>query len=64
MRVQYIITKEEIDRAKRKLYELRQAALLSRDIGEMEDNRDLYLRAKGFEDALIALGVIKEDGRW
>lgn len=64
MRVQYIVTKEEVDRAKRKLYELRQAALLSRDIGEMEDNRELYLRAKGFEDALITLGVIKEDGRW
>jgi len=64
MKIQYIITKEEVDRAKQKLYELRQAALLSRDIGEMEDNRDLYLRAKGFEDALTILGVIKEDRRY
>lgn len=58
MKVQYIITKEEIEEAKQKLWELKQAALLSRDAGMMKDNREYYLKAKGFEDALITLGII------
>lgn len=58
MRVQYIITKEEIDRAKRRLEVLRQIALASRDAGEMEDSKEFYLKAKGFEDALTILGIL------
>ena len=61
MKIQYIITKEEIDGAKQKLWELKQAALLSRDAGMMQDNREYYLRAKGFEDAMIALGILRNN---
>lgn len=40
MKIQYIVTKEEINEAKQKLWELKQAALLSRDAGMM--NQALY----------------------
>lgn len=63
MRVQYIITENEIRAARNKLYELKQAALLSRDAGEAQDNREFYLRAKGFEDALLLLGIIQPERR-
>ena len=54
---QYIITEKEIKIVKNKLKTLRQAALLSRDAGEMEDNKEYYLRAKGFQEALEILGI-------
>lgn len=60
MRIQYILSAEEVRAAKSRLYELKNCALLSRDAGEREDNRDFYLRAKGFEDALIILGIMKD----
>lgn len=54
---QYIITEKEIKIVKNKLKTLRQAALLSRDAGEAEDNREYYLKAKGFQEALEILGI-------
>lgn len=60
MKIQYIITEMEIKDAKNQLAHLKQLALLSRDAGEKEDNREFYLRAKGFEDALIMLGILKK----
>lgn len=54
---QYIITEKEIKIVKNKLKTLRQAALLSRDAGEMEDNKEYYLKAKGFQEALEILGI-------
>lgn len=57
MKKQYVISEEEIVNAKKRLLELRHIALLSRDAGELEDNREYYLRAKGFEDALKILGI-------
>ncbi len=59
MRMQYILTEEEISRARDRLSELKHVALLSRDAGQMADNREYYLRAKGFEEALRLLGIIK-----
>ena len=61
MRIQYILTEEEVSKAKKRLRDLKFAALLSRDAGETEDNREFYLRAKSFEDALITLGVLREE---
>lgn len=57
MKVQYILTEEEVLKAKKRLLELRHIALLSRDAEQHEDNREYYLRAKGFEDALTILGI-------
>lgn len=57
MKVQYILSEEEVLKAKKRILELRHIALLSRDAGEYEDNREYYLRAKGFEDALTTLGI-------
>ena len=59
MRIQYILTQEEVSKAKKRLEHLKQIALMSRDAGEKADNREFYLRAKGFEDALITLGILK-----
>ena len=58
MRIQYIITDHEIEYAKKRMERLRQAALASRDAGEYEDSREFYLKAKGFEDALLTLGIL------
>lgn len=60
MKIQYIITETEIKDVKNRLEHLKQLVLLSRDAGEKEDNREFYLRAKGFEDALIMLGILKK----
>ena len=57
MKVQYILTEKEVLKAKKRLLELRHIALLSRDAEQHEDNREYYLRAKGFEDALTILGI-------
>ncbi len=56
---QYILTEREIRAVRDKLNELRQVALLSRDCRDRESNREFYLRAKGFEDALRMLGIIE-----
>ena len=61
MKVQYVLSQEEIRAAKDRLHELKQVALLSRDAEDMEANREYYLRAKGFEDCLIILGIFKKD---
>lgn len=61
MRIQYVLTEQEIQRAKDRLKQLRHVALLSRDSGHMEDNREYYLRAQGFKEALVILGIVKED---
>lgn len=57
MKVQYVISEEELIKAKKRLLELRHIALLSRDAEQHEDNREFYLRAKGFEEALKILGI-------
>ena len=57
MRIQYIITDDEIKHAVDRLEQLRHVALLSRDAGQTEDNREYYLRAKGFEEALQIFGI-------
>lgn len=56
----YVLEEDDIRKAKERLRELKHVALLSRDAGQAEDNREYYLRAKGFEDALIILGIFKE----
>ena len=63
MKIEYILTAQEIKTVKERLAELRRAALLSRDAGEMEDSKELYLKAKGFEEALTILGIIQEGRR-
>lgn len=63
MKIEYILTSQEIKTAKERLAELRRAALLSRDAGKMEDSKELYLKAKGFEEALTILGIIQEGRR-
>lgn len=60
MRIQFIITQEEVAAAKAKHKELKQAARLSKSVGEKEDAREFYFRAKGFEEALIMFGIYKE----
>lgn len=64
MRVQYILSEQEVKRARDRLKQLRHVALLSRDSGHMEDNREYYLRAQGFKEALVILGIVKEDDRY
>lgn len=61
MRIQYILTQEEVRNALDRLAQLKHVALLSRDAGQTEDNREYYLRAKGFEEALKILGVPIKD---
>lgn len=60
MKVQYILSEQEVQKAKDRLKQLRHVALLSRDAGHMEDNREYYLRAQGFKEALIILGIVKD----
>ena len=59
MKKQYILTEEEVTEAIRKLKELRMASLMCRDAGDSEFNREFYLKAKGFEQALQVLGIVK-----
>ena len=59
MKIQYIVTEKEIKAVKDRLYELRQAALMSRSCGEVGDSREFYLRAKGYEEALTTLGIVQ-----
>lgn len=58
MKIQYVLTKEEIKTAKERLIHLQHIALLSRDAEDYDSNREYYLRAKGFEEALIMLGIL------
>lgn len=60
MRIQYIITKEELNTAQRRLEQMRQIALMARDAADTETNREFYLKAKGFEEAMNLLGFRKE----
>ena len=63
MKIEYVFTASEIKAAKDRLAQLRQAALLSRDAKEMEDSKEFYLKAKGFEEALTMLGIMQEAQR-
>lgn len=60
MKIEYVFTASEIKAAKDRLAQLRQAALLSRDAKEMEDSKEFYFKAKGFEEALTTLGIVQE----
>lgn len=64
MRIQYILEKDDIKRARDRLSQLKHIALLSRDAGHDEDNREYYLRAKGFQEALEILGIDAEKYRY
>ena len=57
MKIQYILSADEVERTKARLRHLRRIALLSRDAGDTAGNREFYLKAKGFEEALTMLGI-------
>lgn len=61
MKVQYVLSNTEIKAVRDRLHELKQVALMSRDAGDIDANREYYLRAKGFEDCMTILGIIKKD---
>lgn len=61
MIVQYVLSEQEVKKAVDRLSQLKHVALLSRDAGQMEDNREYYLRARGFEEALRLLGIPLKD---
>lgn len=60
MRIQYVLNEKEVNAAKKRLDKLRWIALMSRDSNDEEGNREFYLRAKGFEDALMILGILED----
>lgn len=67
--IQYVLSKDDINKAKDRLYNLKQTALLSRDAGDVEANREYYLLAKGFEECMTLLGIKtsnyhKEERKW
>lgn len=57
MKLQYVFSEGEIEKARSRLRHLRRIALLSRDAGDTAGNREFYLKAKGFEEALVLLGI-------
>lgn len=57
---QYVLTENEVKKARSRLKEMKHIALLCRDAGDKESNREWYLKTKGFEEALQILGLIKE----
>lgn len=57
MKIQYVLSANEIEKAGSRLRHLRRIALLSRDAGDTAGNREFYLKAKGFEEALTMLGI-------
>ena len=63
MKIEYVLSAKEVQAAKDRMNELRKLALLARDAQKMEDSKEFYLRAKGFEEALTILGIIQEDRR-
>lgn len=60
MKIEYVLSPQEIKAVKDRLAQLRQIALLNRNAYDAEANREYYLRAKGFEEALTMLGIIQE----
>lgn len=60
MRKQYILEEAEVFKARDRLKELKHIALLCRDAADTEGNREWYLKAKGFEEALQMLGLISQ----
>ena len=54
---QYVLTQKEVEAARDRLYELRRHAMLCRAAGDDESNREYYLKAKGFGEALKMLGL-------
>lgn len=63
MKMQYVFSKQEIKAVRARLKELKWVALMNRDAKDAEANREFYLRAKGFEEALVMLGIVDEEGR-
>ena len=59
MQKQYVLSEKEVNKAMDRLRELRMASLMCRDVDDKEYNRKFYLMAKGFEEALRVLGMIK-----
>lgn len=57
MKIQYVFSASEIESARSRLRYLRKIALVSRDAGDTAGNREFYLKAKGFEEALTMLGI-------
>ena len=57
MKVQYVFSAGEIEKVRSRLRYLRKVALISRDAGDTAGNREFYLKAKGFEEALTMLGI-------
>ena len=55
---QYVLSEAEVFKAQERLKKLRKIAMLNRDAGDNESNREYYLRAKGFEEALKMLGIV------
>ncbi len=60
MRKQYILTEDEVRKLDARLKEMRHIALLCRDAGDTEGNKEWYLKAKGFEEALQMLGLVSQ----
>ena len=60
---QYVLTEAEVRKAHDRLKELRHISLLCRDAMDLEGNREWYLRAKGYEEAMRMLGLVKEDAQ-
>ena len=58
MRTMHVLTDNEVNKAKARLKQLKWLALMNRDVGDNESNRECYLKAKGFEEALTILGII------
>lgn len=57
MKIQYVFSASEIEKVRSRLRRLRKVALISRDAGDTAGNREFYLKAKGFEEALTMLGI-------
>lgn len=55
---QYVLSETEVIKARERLKKLKKIAMLNRDAGDNESNREYYLRAKGFEEALKMLGIV------
>ena len=58
---QYVLTEQEVRKVRSRLGEMRQIALMCRDAQDEESNREWYLRAKGYEEALKMLGIISTE---
>lgn len=58
MKIQYVLEPKEVKKSKDRLRELKQIALMSRDVGDMEANREYYLMAKGFDECMQILGIV------